>query len=873
MYSSRNNFRLVFLILLLVISILLLLYFLASTSAQGGSGVVGYGADGSWFVRSYVWNKKMNAWGRSDCTLPLGDIGTSVVPAQSSQLSCTNSGTDDSLSYLRYYHGVGSSGTLKGGLHGRVWSRSYGLLSFDLSDFPSDDTSTSSVNEGSCYGLTGANRQPRIVRVSLGSNNKIDRSDVAVADTAPISGTAVSVIGCAYSSFLEDYVLLGPARPTTSGSGNRVSTTTPSTWTGVNVVPVENAESAYLSLFGCAWSSKGGFWSFGPNRSAPSSSGCLPTGAGKHNASLQRLLSESIIGSKTLDTPVLTLVNSKPKIGQRVGYSYRCPKGYSSAEIRLGVVNSVAARIIPSSLLSLSALGAGLYHELFTAPDRGDSIVVCRDHRSFFTLLRTSRGGASGFFTPTSSLASSFTVSPTIVTEGGFVLFGGSVSNQGSFSDRSDGVGGTIPGNLANCAIVNKTSGNTVRGFDANALNTVITGSDFVVQDTVYELRCRYREVLPGGATRWVDADRQEVVVKVLPDETIERHVSDLVSVPAVSLTSGGGVQVDIPPDALMVHVHQVNRPADGSRSPSSALQINPTSLNKIFLNRKTATKKTVEAESDISLRDKFFKTEDRSKVSVITGSKQGQTAHGSINSAKSSVLGKAVVVEARTPDGRWGHKSVYLSFNGGCGVGATENSRCTLGTPTSYSSTNPSNGERWKCAGSGAGSTTGWCVRCDKGYTKQSSQGQVTCVRVENGQCGSSTIAPVAVASRCSVGTVSGYAGILAGTVSTGERWKCAGLNGGATTDWCVACNTGYRPVVGGDTCVVDRSGVCGSVTAAPVSSSARCSSGVPISYDADTPSNGERWKCRGTGGGVSDYCVACDSGYTVSGQSCVSS
>ena len=362
-----------------------------SAQGSGSGGTVGKG----WAVKSFIWNEDVNIWARTNCTLSIGGTGP-LVSGESSQSACDNTSANASLSFVQYYHDVDPDDTtpndstddVYGKFKGRAWSPLYGVIYFDPSDFPS------SGNNASCYGLGGNNRQARIRR----------------------SGGEVQLIGCAYVPLLRDYILFNKSGATGSGVPS-------SGWDGVFVVPIETPASAYLTLYGCAWSSKSGFWSFGPNQiSLSSSENCLPSG---HNTNLKKALPESQVGSPGTVLITINPTHGSAKIGQEIGYQYSCPDGYATPSLRIG------SRIV-SAVLSLFR---GFYREIFTDPVSTIQL-TCTDRSGIFLTPRRSAGAVSTSVQNTFFI-SSFTVIPSVLTEGGFVSFGGKVSNQGGFSQRA----------------------------------------------------------------------------------------------------------------------------------------------------------------------------------------------------------------------------------------------------------------------------------------------------------------------------------------------------------------------------------------------------------------------------------------------------
>ena len=117
---------------------------------------------------AYVWNQQLDVWGITDCAL-------------SSSAGCSSSG-------VQYHHNAENDAD-DGTLTGELWSPLLGgsVFSLDESTFPADD----------CYGLSGTDRQPRLVKV----------------------GGVVQAVGCGYSRFLNDFIY--PPETTSFGRGQR----------------------------------------------------------------------------------------------------------------------------------------------------------------------------------------------------------------------------------------------------------------------------------------------------------------------------------------------------------------------------------------------------------------------------------------------------------------------------------------------------------------------------------------------------------------------------------------------------------------------------------------------------------------------------
>lgn len=675
----RTKITIPFLLVLLTIS--LLTFFVSVDSVRGQSS-----DDRSWSVRSYVWNRRLNLWARTSCTLRIGGIKSETAGAQGEDL-CSNSGTDDGLSHMRYYHDSdpddpnSTDSSSYGQIRGNAWSPLYGLIKFDVSSFPSS----------SCYGLSGSARQTRI--------QKYDTVNVGTSDERSL----VRLVGCAYVPLLRDYILFS--------SSGITDPSLPNNWRGVSVTVVEDDDSAYLSLNGCAWSGKSNFWSFGPNQDGLTeiSESCLPE---EHNTLLKEELPESRLGRDGNVRPTLNLQNSGARIGQEIQYTYECPDGYAEPELNLQFDandESNKETVRTSAAGGVLRFFSGLYRKIFSRPIAGASL-FCKDRSEIFRLSRSN--DTSGIYIKDSLLILSFNVEPAAVTEGGFVQFGGAVSNQGSFTDRIDSsvdaAGKVIHGNYAYCTISDKITGNVIRSFDVDRLNVEIDAFDFVVRDSIYELRCFSKVFNSSGGYRWSATEPRVISVKVLPSRIIERNVSSNVGIPIIT-DQGSSVDVAIPDDVSEVYVHKLNKGVSetvGERNISGL-----DSVLNIFVRKGSART----GESDQSIKNRLFETDLHSKVSIISGK------NGSV-SKSSSPYKEVIVSEARNSNGQWSQKVVYNSFeHGECG--ATQNS-CSSGTAL-LTIPDTQNVYYWRCTGSGGGFDSNICQI-----------EQTPCVRDSSGYC-----------------------------------------------------------------------------------------------------------------------------------------
>lgn len=465
--SFQQGVRRPVLLLLLLLTSFFFYVTMHGASQQGDYAVYAQSSDSdtAWVVKSFIWNQSANAWARTNCTMRIGGLNASVVSA-SSQSACSNIGRG-ALSFLQYYHDTDPDDTtpkdrsddVYGKIKGRAWSPLYGVIYFDPSDFPSS----------ACYGLTGDDRQARIER--------------------PKEGADVWIVGCAYVPLLRDYILFNRADATHANLPS-------SGWSGVDVLTVEDKANAYLVLRGCAWSASNGFWSFGANQSdADGKQNCLPLG---HNTALKAALPESRVG-----TPGNVLVTVRPtrsslKIGQEVGYEYSCPSGYSTPALTIG------SRSISAALLSFFR---GSYREIFTDPV-SDLLLTCKDSTGVFTSDRTSSGAITSSVR-NSFFISSFTVTPSVLTEGGFVSFGGSVSNQGGFSS-SDSVD-TATGHCDNT-----TKYGCIHGV---ANETVPAATDADYDPLYYQWRCDGTDGAPHSGICQMPKERALSQEKIVADD------------------------------------------------------------------------------------------------------------------------------------------------------------------------------------------------------------------------------------------------------------------------------------------------------------------------------------------------------------------
>ena len=475
--SSRKNLTIPILLFLLAVS---LYVFLITVGSVRGQGVVSGTGDKWWSVQSYTWNRQLNLWGRTDCTLS--------VSGQPGSLSCDNSNIGP-LNHVRYYHDHDPVDTtpndrnddMYGKLRGRAWSPVYGVIEFDAENFPTDSCDVLWNSEDSSQ-VRIEKMQPRI--------EKVDSACVPISEDVTPCG--VQLVGCAYVPLLGDYILFNR-----SGVTNSSSLPSASDWSGVGTSVVEDESSAYIELNGCAWSPKSSFWSFGPNKDTlTDTEQCLPDG---HDGVLKGtdgnsgvLPTSSLGGVDEVGDPILRISKPGAKIGQEVKYSYECPQGYASPSITITDVGNESPEILGDSLLSFFT---GVYRKIFVKPV-SDVGLICTDGADIFSQDKTASG--FGIYAQDSLAVLSFSVNPSVITEGGFVSFNVSVSNHGNFAE-----------NAAYCVIINRVTGETVGSFDVDQLNVSISSSDdgisdIAVRDVTYDLRCRYK--------RSADADEWQTI-------------------------------------------------------------------------------------------------------------------------------------------------------------------------------------------------------------------------------------------------------------------------------------------------------------------------------------------------------------------------
>ena len=559
---QRKNIFLIF-CAMCVISTAFAFYVAPSAHAQVVST-----ASAPWKVSAYMWNERLNMWARTSCDMSVGGVGASgsCVPGcaalvssgacpTSQPASCTSSHCDGSTgakSALRYYHdgqdangnGVFDAGEIKPGeMRGKAWSLVIGTISFDLTDFPVDDPATTTVNESSCYGLTGSARQARVVRVNLGSNNRIDRTDTIFNPaTDDISKTRVALVGCAYVPLLKDFILLSPVGatfPSPSPSSN---------WVGVFLevmtgaarhnLPGTSGEYQYVSgigsnkprieIFGCGWSQKNESWAFGVNKNTVTGANdndCLPS---QQNTKLRDRIDTAGISTEGQQNVEIQTNPPVARVGQRVTYTLKCPPGYSNAlsiQLYEGVdvvdlvsrdnqnrlsdsewnnpANEKRHDAAPNSVGYSSGQLLHRFTEILFSPLTAVRLVCVDKHtHKIFSGKGVGESGVVSQKTKSvrgvnieSVVVHNFSASPQVITEGGVVDIDARISN---FGDASK--------NNAFCKVTNTITNKKVLCFKTESLTLTNTLADLpnrspatysvdtVVQDTSYELSCHYKK-------------------------------------------------------------------------------------------------------------------------------------------------------------------------------------------------------------------------------------------------------------------------------------------------------------------------------------------------------------------------------------------
>ena len=166
--------------------------------------------------------------------------------------------------------------------------------------------------------------------------------------------------------------------------------------------------------------------------------------------------------------------------------------------------------------------------------------------------------------------------------------------------------------------------------------------------------------------------------------------------------------------------------------------------------------------------------------------------------------------------------------------TGLTSTNACQSGTYGNYSSSSPTNGDKWNCRSSNSNHDM-TCYRCDnatfiygtaksdycdngvvryKNANTCTANGRRTCVSGDSnscagGQCvGQCPTNPTTVNS-CTYGTA-----ISKKSISNGDEWKCQGAGNGTTSGVCRKCDAGYT--WSGTACTPD----CTNASAPTVSS-----------------------------------------------------
>ena len=568
-----------------------------------------------WYMHSYIWNERLNIWARTLCSMPIGAVSSaagSIINSCACSVgtpfttSCSESvcdGTTTCKHGVTYYHD-GGVGIRSGEIRGKAWSPTYGVISFDLSDFPADDATTTSVNESSCYGLTGTARQARVVRVVLGANNAIDKDDSILAPGGPTTGTSVAVVGCAYVPLLKDFILLSPvgSNKNLRVNSQRKFSSTGTLWSGVYTHTVAagstplggfgvgsqhqtDIDSSHIQMFGCGWSQKSGAWSFGANINRAGVVDCLPGGAGKQNEQLKTVTDNTALGvSGGVTRASVRPLSTTARIGQQIGYSAECPVGHSRAltlqiyedvediDLLFGLNSSPTIQQITNAIdrtktdSTTTIVGSRTLHryaEVIFSPIAALRVVCVDGHDH--TIFSGNKVGSGRGVNVESLVFHNFQSSPAVITEGGIVDFDVQVTNFGN--PNSNGGYCTVTDVRSNRQVLcfetkgfATTQSRTVCGGSSPTGTCLGDSSDTVVRDTSYELRCYHdtsnradayqdtnfcQTVIDRSAdtdARWRSVGPFKSYVKVLPNRLLDRHISSSVAVPTIRKLRSSGV-------------------------------------------------------------------------------------------------------------------------------------------------------------------------------------------------------------------------------------------------------------------------------------------------------------------------------------------
>lgn len=671
-----------------------------------------------WPVMSYMWNQRFKVWARTSPLLSIGGLGSgSIISKIATGPECSTINPlinntlnppvqDESLGFLQYYHdsdpdcpysaascvleregrvaGNDERKIIIGKIKGFAWSPLLGSINFNESSFPEGE---------SCFGLTGEDRQARVIGIPKKSD--------------PGKFSHHTIAGCAYVPNYNEWIIFSNRRPDGTElltglykprgrwdevvvKGEEITLTE-----GSNVL----ASDPHIKLFNCGYSRNMGFWSLGPNESEHK--GCLPPPSNdRHGRRVSYSYSTggSPTGGKTNayirffeDQPADIIFNAtsdSARIGQKVLYNIQCPQGYKEPILTItteeGEESKTTKRHAPYELT---------YEQVFSSGIAKIGI-ECKDVAGLFTGSKESVAAGvfvDAFFVP------QFSVSPSVIVEGGFVDFSGVVSNWVGTESKN--------GNDASCTISDETPGRpsrTVKTFAASDLNNQITGSDVALRDTIYELQCRYLNELGiqqrdgGGSvssdTYWVTTQPVKAVVKVFPSHLDQKNViAEDVCIPTLSTnalnTQNEKVIVSLPSTSTSctasadkvseIRVHALA--PGGVASPYRS--INPQSLVQKNVYTKGADAKDVKGVCDPTKTEPMKKKEVKDTYGKIysetgTGNEKEvkvidncvtdtisniDVGRSSLTRTDNTLSGKVFVVEVVTNDGRRSEK-VFIS-------------------------------------------------------------------------------------------------------------------------------------------------------------------------------------------------------------------
>ena len=558
-----------------------------------------------WPIRTYIINTNLNSWinldltqtyGASDGSLPIADRlqdpdDADAAPSFGRCADLVNNPSEAERHQVFYYHlsdsddasfdiELGADGDRTtaptvadkariGKIEGRGCSPLFGLVLFSQ-----DDALGGYPSSGSCFGLTGKNRQPRVVK----------------------DGSDYELRGCVYVPFFDEYILLGKNDATADSDWDDWDD-----WKGVTVDIVDDVLGAGLALQlkGCGYSNNGGvagglesgLWAFS-NEINSGDTICLNEKASLvttiDNWLKKYCTNSSCDGGNTDDygekttgvaeitpeSPVAALTavsDPTTRIGRRVEFRIRCPVGHRLSTFKLVVGEDGAGKEINidlSEIISGDTIGSTrneYIHRRVVVQSIRTTRATCVDPREFFTQDKTQEGGTTSV--SGSVNINNFVATPSVLVEGGFVSFVGTIENTGP----------PLANDPAHCKITQKKVGDTTEHELTNDDGDVwfsiaglaphkladISITDVVVQDVFYELECEYctsdgihntdvsiasdcQETENSPFNNAISAGPWTTSVRVLPSALFERNIDDKSCIPEATRS---GNTITISPD------------------------------------------------------------------------------------------------------------------------------------------------------------------------------------------------------------------------------------------------------------------------------------------------------------------------------------